>query len=189
VDDKAKIVEVVPHNTGRVPKFDRLGQEPIHDRLAAELRAVLLSNDLPDYLDDNAKEFLAAGRAAFTLLGLQKSHFIDAGSATHVLTWRGTSANSLLAVLLTSMGFACETFDVGITLTGCPIDDAVDVIASLDGCPPIDDLGRFVENLVVEKYDAYVPEDLLRRLWVRRHQPLRGPMTKLIRELAGMASD
>ena len=85
------------------------------------------------------------------------------------------------------MGFACETFDVGITLTGCPMDDAFDVIASLDGCPPIEDLGRFVENLVVEKYDSYVPEDLLRRLWVRRHEPLREPMTKLIRELASTA--
>lgn len=189
VDDKAKVVEVVPHNTGRVPKFDRLGQEPIHDRLAAEMLAVLLSNDLPDYLDENAKELLAAGRSTFAQLGLQNSHFIDAGSATHVLTWRGTSTNSLLAVLLTSMGFACETFDVGVTLTGCPIDDAFDVIASIEGCPPIEDLGRFVENLVVEKYDAYVPEDLLRRLWIRRHEPLREPMSRLIRKVARMLPD
>lgn len=84
------------------------------------------------------------------------------------------------------MGFACETFDVGITLTGCPIDDAADVISSIDGCPPIEDLGRFVENLVVEKYDAYVPEYLLRRVWVRRHEPLREPMNQLISELAGI---
>lgn len=189
VDDKAKVVEVVPHSTGRVPKFDRIGQEPIHDRLAAEMLAVLLNSDFPDYLDDNAKEFLAAGRAAFAQLGLRKSHFIDAGSATHVLTWRGTSANSLLAVLLTSMGFACETFDVGITLTGCPIDDAFDVIASIDGCPSIEDLGRFVENLVVGKYDVYVPEELLRRLWIRRYEPLREPMTNLIHDLAGKASN
>lgn len=189
VDDRAKVVEVVAHNTGRVPKFDRLGQEPIHDRLAAEMLAVLMSEDLPDYLDENAKELLAAGRLVFAEVGLQNSRFIDAGSATHVLTWRGTSTNSLLAVLLTSMGFACETFDVGITLTGCPIEDAFDVIASIDGCPPIEDLGRFVENLVVEKYDAYVPEDLLRRVWVRRHELLREPMDQLIRELSGMPSD
>lgn len=149
----------------------------------------MLSEDLPDYLDDNAKELLAEGRSAFAELGLQSSRFIDAGSATHVLTWQGTSANSLLAVLLTSMGFACETFDVGITLTGCPIEDASAVIASIDDCPPIDDLGRYVENLIVEKYDAYVPEDLLRRAWVRRHEHLRESMSQLIRELADVKPD
>ena len=133
-----------------------------------------------------ARLFGLGGRSAFAQLGLQNARFIDAGSATHLLTWRGTSANSLLAVLLTSMGFACETFDVGITLTGCSIDDASDVIASIDGCPPIEDLGRFVENLVVEKYDVYVPEDLLRRGWIRRHEPLRESMNQLIGQLSSI---
>ena len=184
VDDRAKVVEVAAHPAGRIPKFDRLGREPIHDRLAQELRAVLSEGDVPAYLDETATDLLAEGRAAFAQLGLATSRFLESGSSTHVLTWRGSAANSVLAVLLSSIGFDCETFDVGVTLTSAAPDDARDVIASLDGCSPIEDLSAFVANLVVEKYDPYVPDDLLRTHWARRNAHLREEVSNLIGELS-----
>ncbi|PZU14939.1 MAG: DEAD/DEAH box helicase [Citromicrobium sp.] len=189
IDDRGKVVEVEAHRMGRIPKFDRLGQEPIHDRLAAEMLAVLEAVDEPGYLDAVSSQSLREARSVFVDRSLSKVRFLDAGDATHVLTWRGTVVNSLLAVLLTSIGFDCETFDVGITLTATPSDLADDVISSLDGCPPIEDLARFVENLSVEKYDAYVPEAILRRFWVQRHAHLRDDVSALLEQLAGADRD
>lgn len=183
VDDRAKVVDVEAHRAGLPPKFDRLGREPIHDRLAAEMRSVLGGDEIPLYLDAASHAALADARDTLAELGLEENPFVDAGSSTHLFTWRGTALNSLLAVLLTSAGFACEPFDVGVTLTDVPPDEARDVICSIDECPPIDDLARFVENLAAEKYDSYVPEALLRTFWVRRNAPLRDQVSALLLDI------
>jgi len=182
VDDRAKVVEVDAHRAGRIPKFDRVASEPIHNRLAEEMRAVLSNDIVPDYLDDNAKALLADGRDAFAAWA--GSCFIDALPDTHILTWRGSAINALLAVLMTSIGFECETFDVGITLTGASIEDARDVITALQICPPVEELGRFVTNLASEKYDDLIPEEMLRRFWVRRNEHLAEEITSLIKQLS-----
>jgi hypothetical protein len=101
-----------------------------------------------------------------------------------VLTWRGSTINSVLAVLLTSTGIACETFDVGVTVTGASLDDTRDVLASIGGCPPIAELGPFVENLVIEKFDEFVPTELMRQNWVFRHEGLRSEVSKVIQNLS-----
>lgn len=184
VDDRANVVEVEVHRAGVIPKFDRLGREPIHDRLAAEMLDVVSGNEIPGYLDATARQSLIDGRAAFGDLGLARSRYLGAGTSTHVLTWRGTVLNSLLGALLTSIGFECEPLDIGVTLTGAALDDARDVIASLDGCPPIEDLASVVTNLTTAKYDEFISDDLLRRFWVKRHAHLRAAVSELITELA-----
>lgn len=52
------------------------------------------------------------------------------------------------------------------------------------GCPPIADLGPFVENLAVEKFDEFVPTDLLRQHWVARHANIAPEITDLMRTVA-----
>lgn len=187
VDDRAKVVEVAAHPAGRIPKFDRISNEPIHDRLAQEIHRVLSDDVVPDYLDDMAKMLLISGRATFAEFELSTSRFISAGPNTHILTWMGSATNSILAVMLTSIGFECETFDVGITLTNASLDDARDVIASLDGCPPIEEVGQFVTNLAAEKFDDFIPEALLRRFWVRRNAHMREVVSALILSLSNEA--
>jgi ATP-dependent Lhr-like helicase len=41
VDDRGKVLEVVHHRSGKIPKFDNVMNEPVHDRLSAEVKAVL----------------------------------------------------------------------------------------------------------------------------------------------------
>jgi len=184
IDDRAKVVEVAAHRAGRIPKFDRVSGEPIHDRLAGAIRDALIASDIPAYLDPVAARLLAEGREAFAALDLGRRPLIDSGKDCHVMTWRGSAANGLFAVLLGSVGFECESFDVGVTLLGTTSDDAAHVLAALDGCPPVETLGRFVSNLAHEKYDEYIPEDLLRRFWVKRNSYLEADVREIIRQIA-----
>ena len=89
VDDRSKVLDVTPHPSARLPKFDRLSVEPLDDRLTEEMRRVYLSDDLPPFLDGPARAFVTEGRAAFRALGLESTHLIASGVDTHVLTWRG----------------------------------------------------------------------------------------------------
>ena len=184
VDDRAKVVDVIAHPAGRIPKFDRISGEPVHDRLAQEMRRVFVGDDVPEYLDATAKQCLLEGRVKFRRLGLGNNAFLQGDRDVHILTWCGSTINSVLAVLLTSTGIACEIFDVGITVTGASLEDARDVLASIGECPPIDELGQFVENLVAEKFDEFVPDELLRRHWVARHANITGKINDLLRSFS-----
>ncbi len=144
---------------------------------------VFAADDVPEYLDTTAQQCLTEGRTAFRRLGLGSNAFLQGDKDVHVLTWRGSRINSVLAVLLTSTGIACETFDVGVTVTGASLDDTRDVLASIGGCPPIAELGPFVENLAIEKFDEFVPSELLRQHWVARHANLAPEITGLMRTL------
>lgn len=184
VDDRAKVVEVIAHPAGRIPKFDRISGEHVHDRLAQEMLRVFDADDVPEYLDATAKRCLLEGRAAFRRMGLGSNAFLQGDKDVHVLTWRGSTINSVLAVLLTSTGIACETFDVGVTVTGASLDDTRDVLASIGECPPIAELAAFVENLAVEKFDEFVPSELLREHWVVRHAHLQTEISEVLTTLA-----
>lgn len=169
VDDRAKVVEVSRHPAGRLPLFDGATGEPLHDRLAAEMRTVLAEQDEPAYLDRAAKELLHEGREAYLNLELDRHLLVDAGRDTHLLTWRGSAVNAVVAILLLSAGLECEAHDVGVTMSNCTGADVAGVLRSLTRCPPIEDLADFVVTLRTAKFDDYVPDLLLRKLWIVRH--------------------
>ncbi|MNJ47059.1 hypothetical protein D3C77_422050 [compost metagenome] len=170
VDDRAKVLTVAPHPAGRLPKFDRQSVEPIDDRLAAEIRAVYLDDDLPAFLDETAVGLLQEGRAVFRSLGLADRAFVASGVDTHILTWRGTAMNDVLAVSMTAAGLDCEAHDLGVTVAGATPAEVAALIRKMPGAMTADDLSDFVANLQHAKYDMFAPAALLRRLWARRHQ-------------------
>lgn len=180
VDDRAKVVEVTVHPAGRVPQFEGMSNESIHDRLANEMLAVFMNDETPAFLDQTAAELLEQGRAAFHQQQLHKNRFFAAGADTHILTWRGSAINAVLAILLISTGMRCETFDVGVTVIDVPREDIRGVLAAIGTCPSMTELSQYIDNLVVEKYDEYVSETLLRENWARRNNHLQTQITDLI---------
>ncbi|MBC1183275.1 MAG: DEAD/DEAH box helicase [Brevundimonas sp.] len=170
VDDRAKVLTVTPHPAGRLPKFDRQSVEPIDDRLAAEIRAVYLDDDLPAFLDETAVQLLQEGRAVFHALDLAENALVASGADTHIFTWRGTAMNDVLAVCLTAAGLDCEAHDLGVTVSDATPLEVAAFIKKLPGDVAADDLSEFVANLQKAKYDMFAPPSLLRRLWARRHK-------------------
>lgn len=168
VDDHAKVLEVELHRAGKLPVFDRLSMELIHDRLAEEMQRALLADDIPAYLDKGALSLLLEARSAFSELGLGATAFLSSADDTHILTWRGTLLNSVLAILLKSAGLECEAFDVGVSVEDATPAEIREILSRLKSFPSAGDLSGFVANLRAAKFDDYVPEDLLRLAWARR---------------------
>jgi ATP-dependent Lhr-like helicase len=168
VDDRSKVLEVEFHRSGQIPKFDSLLNEPVHDRLIAEMRSVFIADDAPPFLDATAQGLLAEGRAAFHKLGLANGHFLPCGSDTHVLLWRGTQMNSVFAIAMAAAGLECVVHDIGVSVTETEPDAVKAIVGQIAENPPaVEDLADFVGNLRVAKYDELVPAPLLRRLWAR----------------------
>lgn len=183
VDDRAKVLEVVRHRAGKLPRFDRPASEALDDKLVATIRAVLSDDDRPAYLDLAALAFLDQGRAAYRDLGLDHRTIVPAGVDTHIMTWAGTAANNLLAILLKSGGLDAEAHDVGVTAVGTSPVDLAAVLNGLESCPPVEELAGFVEGLRTAKLDDFIDEELLRRLWAARNAKHRDQVTTVLRQV------
>lgn len=186
VDDRGKVLEVEHHRSGKIPKFDNVVSEPVHDRLSREMRAVLETDDVPLYLDAVALDFLIEGRMAYRSLTLNEKRLLAAGKDTHLLTWRGSEANAVLAFALVSAGLECVVMDVGVTV----IETEPDVVSAIlkqiaDAPPDIGAVSEFVENLRSAKFDEMVAEALLRRLWAKAHEAISEQLGPMVRELIG----
>ena len=180
VDDRAKVLEVVPHRSGKLPRFDRPSNEPLHDVVSATIRQVLSDDDDPAYLDAASREFLRQGRRMFVDVGLGSGNLVRAGNDTHLFTWHGTAVNGLLAILPMSAGLEVEVHDVGVTAVGTTPAELRSVMSALDGCPPLEELAGHVIGLRSAKLDDFIDESLLRRMWCHRSCHHRDAVTAIV---------
>lgn len=185
VDDRSNVLEVEIHRSAKVPKFDGKANEPLHDRLLAEMFEVYRSGDVPAFLDPAAKAMLAEGREAFDEYGLSQTRFVACGRDVHVLLWRGTEFCTVFSIALQSAGLEVEVNELGVTVANATVDEVRALVADLAGMPPIpaSELADFVENLRTAKYDEFVPEALLRRFWARNRASLAGQIQTAARAL------
>jgi ATP-dependent helicase Lhr and Lhr-like helicase len=195
VDERSRVIEVAPHRGGSIPTFERGSVEPIHDRLAAEMLAAYREAEVPAWLDPVAADLLGQGRAAFRRHGADKARILQHGREkavesrsspgqqvclaaaltrpeTHLLTWRGTRLNGLLAAALTRPGLRCEAHDLGVSAVlerGEEGEAAPDLRAALEAIasdpPDVMALATRVGAVASAKFDALVPEEVLKEFW------------------------
>lgn len=183
VDDRAKVLDVVPHRSGKLPRFDRPANEELHDRLTATMLKVLSDHEVPEYLDASGKQFLLQGRNAFRELRLDRHALVSAGRDAHIITWRGTAVNSVLSIVLMSAGLEVAVHDVGLTAVDVTPRQLAAVLRQAGDCPPLEDLADFVAGLRTAKLDDFVDEALLRRLWADRNERYRNDVTDVLENL------
>ena len=171
LDEKTKTLFVMPHPGGIVPRFERLGVEPADDRLAAEMRAVYLSPDVPAYLDTTAKLLLAEGRETFRALDLDRKSFVIEDRDLHLFLWRGSQAVAVFGAALAMAGLAAEVHDFGVTLEKTSPTEIQPILAKLGKMTSIDpgDMAAFVSNIKVGKFRDFVPEGLARGQWAKQN--------------------
>lgn len=183
VDEPAKVIEVVAHRAGKLPTFDKLATEPIHDRLSMEMLAVYSLDDEPAWLDTVARQLLKEGRDAFRALNLDRRRLLESGRDTHVLTWRGSAANAVLAVVLTAAGLPSEAHGVGVTVADASTTQVTLALSGMYQAPDPRQISGFVANLQAAKYDGFVPESLLRKGWAHSNAQACADIPALVSEI------
>lgn len=186
VDDAAKVVTVEPHKGGRPPRFGGTNGESVDDRLVAEMLTVYHDEDVPPWLNDGGRELLVQGRAAFRRLRLDDRRVIHRGEDVHLVTWRGSKANGLFAVILGAAGLRTWAHDFGVVVSGAKPMALVRAIGDLQahGPPDLTTIAADTGALATAKYDGLLGPDVLRRFWAMAMQDVMDDLRRSLGHLA-----
>jgi len=162
VRDREKVVVVSPSGSGVPPMFGGEGGD-LHDVVVAEMKEVYLETSIPPFLDDTAAHLLTEARGEFQRLGLDKTSIIEVDGDTFLFPWAGTVALGTLALALKGSGIDVSTRGIILEANQTAAESIVSVLRGFDGAPAPDAvyLAMTVGNLIREKYDLYLPRQLL----------------------------
>lgn len=162
LDDLEKIIQVIPSKAGKAPVF---GGDPgdIADRVVKKMRAVLIGDQVPVYLDQTAVKFLTEARSKFLRMGLHQTSMIEIADGSFILaTWKGSVKNATFALALRSHGFQVLSHDGFLEVrekeTTTKLPDALHAISQENAHDIVDD----DSNLLFEKFHPYLNTELLR---------------------------
>ena len=185
IHDKEKEIEVVADRTGRPPRFGGSGGL-IHDKVVEKMRAVLAGAHVPIYLDQNSVRMLGDARHQYRRLRLDAGQICEIGERSRLIaTWAGTMKTSTLALALQTKGYRTTAYDGFIDVdhedSVEPVETALRQIAGSTSVNAETVLsGR--QNLIVEKYDRFLGEQLLREETIQSRLDL-GALPALAREI------
>jgi ATP-dependent Lhr-like helicase len=168
VDEYQHTIVVVPARGGAPPLFSG-GSGRTHTQVRLRMRELLESSQIPIYLDDVAKRFLAEARSNYAKRNLSHEAIVDQGDTLLLLTWIGDAANEAIACLLSCHGFRANAAGPGVEVhkgqrslsefLGTLNDLACEDVTSLDT------LLSDAKNLRREKWDWALPDWLLRKAY------------------------
>ncbi len=188
VEEERRTLHVVPSGAGLPPSFAGMGAV-IHERVREEMRRVYLADDLPAFLDREARSLLAEGRESFHRLRLDSSDVIDHGGDTILFPWAGDTTVSTLTLL--AKAAALDALEDGLSVT---VRDATPArflermrTFTREGLPAPTELATGMANLRREKFDLYLPTEALIADCAARYLDLDGAERVLAR-LLGSAS-
>ncbi|TAJ44293.1 DEAD/DEAH box helicase [Methanofollis fontis] len=163
VDLDRKEMSVQPSKGGKVPYFPGKGATDIHPMVHQKMHAMLLSNRVPTYLDTVGKSLLTSARSVARSTGVLEFDLIPLSDGTFWFPWAGSAALRTLTILGSCWGdFDVRDRDIALFFHGATADEVMDFYTDiLTHCPSKTDIVQQYPDLVQEKYDRYLPEDLL----------------------------
>ena len=164
VHPRERIVEVAADRAGKPPLF---GGDPgdVHEVVVQKMRTVLVSDDLPRYLDDTAAATLAAARAAYRRTGLEETPITRVGERYLLAPWTGTVATATLEIALVCLGHSVDRGE-GVLGVSSPPRDSGGLIPDLKRIAADElDLRALLRDrldlLLFEKFHRHLGGDLL----------------------------
>ncbi len=168
VDGERRELSVRPARGGNPPIF---GGDPVPpaDGVVDEMRRVYTEFEIPTYLDTNAKQLLVEARTTFDRFGLRNSTVARHESQLLLFPWVGERRQRALVLALTEAEL--EPAPLGLAI-GLPAEQQAALMDELrtlaDGAAPDPlQLAMRVKNKELEKFDAFLGDDLLTLAWAR----------------------
>jgi ATP-dependent Lhr-like helicase len=185
VDAEKRTVDLRPAKGGKVPRFFGDGGS-VHDRVREEMRNVYLSEDVPTFLDAQARSLLSEGRENFRRLDLARRSLVEWGREVVFFPWRGDRVLNTVTRLLASEGMRVSRGSVSITLAGQTAASAMAVLRRLSEGEQWDpvELADTVANKETNKFDCYLPPNLLARDYAVREFDMTGALESIRRALS-----
>lgn len=165
VDDDAKALLVSPAPGGVPPMFDGSESGLVHAVVRKEMKRIYDSTEVPIFLNEGAKKLLAAGRANYWAKGLDECGLILENNGVAVFPWSSDQSHQALALLLRKHGLDASFQGPVVAVERASLDEVISALSIVSQLATVDEteLTKQIGNLKYEKFDEYVPEDLLRR--------------------------
>jgi ATP-dependent helicase Lhr and Lhr-like helicase len=163
VDLEHRVVDLSPAAGGRVPVFEPAATGWVHDVVREEMLELYCSQRVPAYLDSRAQDLLMEGRESFLRMRLRGSSRLLVGDRLYLFPWRGDRAVQTLLLQLQARGLAVEDEGVALAVGGTEEAAIEQHLRALAAAGPADGwaLAAGVTNKEAEKYDGYLPDELL----------------------------
>ncbi|WP_227687876.1 DEAD/DEAH box helicase [Psychrobacter immobilis] len=169
--DKKVIYVSAVQGGGQPPNFDGDGDMSIHDRVRQEMYDILSSGNYRisvgdkkvDFADKTARELFKESIETFDRCQLRHRPLIDQDGNTYIFMWRGDKVVNTLAALLIQHDFSTERYAGVICINKVNSVQVMRFLQTLahEPMPSATKLAENVPNKMIEKFDKYLPEDLL----------------------------
>ena len=175
IDHDKRRVELIPATVGDRPRTRGQGS-PVHDRVRAEMRAVLASEDEPEWLDEKARDVLRAARRHYRELGLSECTQIAEGNSVNLFLWRGDAVQDGLVALLRSRGLAAEIHGICVEVGRSSVQRLTAELQEIAAapCPAPDQVLNRQAIGNPEKWDWVLPDRLFHASYASSRLDLAG---------------
>ena len=182
VDEQRNEMVVEPSKGGKLPTFPSTVGPDIHKKVRQKMVEVLASSLNPLYLDATAQKIFELARTTAKGVNLSQNRFFKEGDSTIWFTWTSSRINRTLMGLGRFVGnLRVDDAGEALIFEKTSIEQIKRVYKEfLINCPSAEELASKFPSLVQEKYDFYLPRNLLEKAFARNYLDLC-PTIELIR--------
>jgi len=160
IDFKRGNIIVEPSKGGRLPIFFSSSGPDVHPCVREKMKEVVISDIIPDYLDNSAKAMLKTAQEAAKEAGLRSDDFLQEGADTWWFTWTGSAKHrTILALGHYFADLKTEDHTIAIKFSGITPErvkqEYYKIFAEM---PSSFEIAEKFSNRIFEKYDEYLPE-------------------------------
>lgn len=171
VDPDRKIIDVVTVKGGGKPPVFGGSSMSIHERVRQEMFTILSDGDYRismgehkvDFIDTVARQLFSESIETFQRCDLYHQAVIDQDGNAYIFTWHSDKVVNTLMALLVMNDYKVESYAGVICVNNVSSAQVYEILKELASqpLPTATELAKSVPNKLIEKFDEYLPEDLL----------------------------